>query len=307
MIYDYIIIDSKLLAFTTFHRKQGILKMLPLVTRAFKFNNIDYEKSKIVWALDVQKSNYRLSLWKDYKGHRLELQTRASKAEQIRRDKFTNEYLGLPKIFNLVGVNGIESVEADDMVSIVRHLRPNANILMISLDLDWLLNVDSKTHLLFFSTNTIYKTKEQVEDKIGIAPNLYTHQVALGGQGKDNILNLQQFGKSRFKKHLVDENNQLREDYGEIIDELLEQKKYGMTVNPKAKFKDWRTNYHLNLQLMNPIPISEVNINELKDFDNRLDSELPESTYEDFMLACYKQYNDIPEISFDEYTKLRKV
>lgn len=302
--YDYVIIDSKLLAFTTFHRRQSILKMLTVIARAFKFNNIDYTESKVVWALDVQKSHYRLNLWKDYKGHRAELQTRASKQEQARRDKFTKTYLEMPKIFKYLGVNGVPSVEADDMVSIVQHLRPNANILMLSLDLDWLLNVDEKTHLLFFSTNTLYTNKEQVEEKIGINPDLYVDQVSIGGQGKDNILNLQQFGKARFIKELTNNGN-LVDNFGEILDELLKKKKYGMAVNPKAKFNNWKDNYHLNLQLMNPVPINEVNIDELKEFDDSLDAELEKISYEDFMLKCYDIFSDIPEISnkeFDAFT-----
>jgi len=305
MTYDYIIVDSKLLAFSTYHRKQNILKTLPLVTRALKYNNIEYTNSTIVWALDVQKSHYRLGMWKEYKGHRVTLQTRASRTEQERRETFSKEYLELPKILKLIGVNGIESIEADDMVGVVQHLRPNAKILMVSLDLDWLLNVDENTHLLFFSTNTLYTTKEQVAEKIEIDPNLYIDQSAIGGQRKDNILNIQQFGKARFKKHLLDKNNKLKEDYGEIIDKLLEERKYGMQVSPKAKFKDWRANYHLNLQLMNSIPISEINIDELKKFDERLDKELIDKSYESFMMECFEQFADTPEISFDEYEKLR--
>lgn len=300
MNYDYIIIDSKLLAFTTFHRRQSILKMLTIITKAFKFNSIDYTKSRIVWSLDVQKSHYRLSLWKEYKGHRTMLQTRASKKEQARRDKFTKAYLEMPKVFKYLGVTGVPSVEADDMVSIVRHLRPTASILMLSLDLDWLLNVDNKTHLLFFSTNTLYTNKEQVAEKIGIDPELYVDQVSIGGQRKDNILNLQQFGKARFIKELV-KDNKLVDGFDKLIDKLLDERKYGMRVNPKAKFTTWKDNYHLNLQLMKPVPISDVDIDELKEFDDSLDSELERISYEDFMLKCYDIFSDIPEISNKEF------
>lgn len=303
--YDYIIVDSKLLAFSTFHRRKNILNTISLVTRALKYNNIGYDTSTIVWALDVQKSHYRVEMWKEYKGHRVELQKRSSKAEQARRAIFLNQYLELPDLLKDIGVNGIPSVEADDMVSIVRHLRPNSKILMISLDLDWLLNIDDNTHLLFFSNNTLYTNKKQVEEKIGFDPDLYVEMAALSGQRKDNILNLKQFGSMRFKKHLIDEEGNIVESYGEIIDQLLEAGKYGMCVNPKAKFNDWRTNYHLNLQLMKPIPIECVDIDELKEFDSRLDVANEDLSYEDFVMNCFNMFSDIPNIDDVEYKCLR--
>ena len=306
MKYDYIIVDTKLVAFQTFHRRQSILRTLPLVTRGLKFNNIEYQNSVIVWAGDIDKSLYRTTLWKEYKGHRKALQKRSSKAEQLRREDFINKYHQLHTLLADVGVNGIlKDLEADDMVSIIKHLRPNASILMISLDLDWLLNVDDKTHLLFFSTNTLYTNKKQVEEKIGISPDLYTTMSALGSQAKDNILNIKQFGNIRFLKHCVDDNGDLLENYGEIIDELLGTKKYGMRVNPKAKFPDWRDNYHLNLQLMNAIPIELVDIKELTALNKRLDVPHQALSYEDFMLKCFDMYEDIPNIDEVEYKKLR--
>lgn len=305
MNYDYIIVDSKLLAFSTFHRRQSILNTLSLVTRALKFNKIKYNDSTIVWALDVQKSHYRLGLWKDYKGHRVGLQQRSSRSEQERRKAFSDQYLKLPNILGDIGVLGIESVEADDMVSIIRELRPDAKILMISLDLDWLLNIDDNTHLLFFSTNTVYTNKEQVEAKIGINPDLYVTMSSISGQGKDNILNLKQFGIARFKKYLLDDKDELRTNYGDIIDELLESGKHGICVNPKAKFKDWRSNYHLNLQLMNSIPLTEVNIDELKQFDDTLDNKHTQLDYEDFVMKCFKVFNDIPMVDDKEFKNLR--
>ena len=306
MDYDFIIVDTKLMAFFGFHRRKPILNVVELILNSFIFNSINYEKSRIIFAHDIEKSEYRISLWKDYKGHRKAVQQRSSEAEQQRRAKFIEEYNKLPEVLQYLGTNAItKGVEADDIPSIVRHLYPDSNILLLSLDLDWLLFVDSKTHLLYFSTNTLYKTKEQVQDKIGINPDLYRVMSSIGSQAKDNILNIVQFGKGRFIKHLINEQGELREDYGEIIDKLLEEKKYGMKVHEKAKFKDWRSNFHLNLQLMSPIPIEKVNVNDLISFKKRLSEDLPQIDLETFLKKCYDLFEDIALTDYEEFRKLR--
>jgi len=177
--------------------------------------------------------------------------------------------------------------------------------LLLSLDLDWLLDVNDLTHVLFFSTNTIYKTEEQVTDKIGIAPHLYRFMASIGTQAKDNILNIKQFGTARFKKHLLTEAGELKEDFGDIVDELLQAKKYGMVVHENAKYKDWKDNLQLNLQLMSPIPIEEVDINELLKFKQRLVRKLPEINIEEFLRLCYDTFDDIALIDAEEFDDIR--
>lgn len=305
--YDYIIVDSKLWAYNTFHTRRPILDMLSQLMTTFRVNKIDPTNSRIVWAHDVDKSVYRTSMWKDYKGHRDKVAKRSSVAEQARRAKFIAEYKNTPKVLNYLGVQGItQGMEADDMVSILRHLRPDATILMMSLDLDWLLNVDTKTHLLFHKTNTLYTTKDQVENRLGIAPELYIHMAALGSQAKDNILNISKLGKVRFLKELV-VDGKLREDYGDVIDNILSTKKYGCEVNPLAKYRNWRDNYHLNLQLMRPIPINLVDQKQLELLDKRLDSSLPEITYEDFLMLCIDTFKHYPDITLEEFEACRNL
>lgn len=306
MVYDFIIIDTKLMAFYSHHRRQPILGVIELILNALKFNNIKYSQSRIIFAHDIDKSEYRTSMWKEYKGHRAKIQLRSSSEEQARREVFIQEYNKLPSLLKYLGTNAItKGVEADDIPSMVRHLYPNSSMLLLSLDLDWLVDVDDLTHVLYFSTNTIYKTEQQVEDKIGIQPHLYRLMSAIGTQAKDNILNIKQFGKARFKKHLLTEQGELKEEFGEIVDELLKIRKYGMEVHDKAKFPDWKSNLHLNLQLMTPIPIKEVDVNELIKFKQRLESKLPDITLEQFLRKCYDTFSDIALIGTDEFAELR--
>ena len=305
--YDYIIVDTKLWAYNTFHTRRPILDMLSQLMTTFRVNKINTTNSRIVWAHDLDKSVYRTTMWKDYKGHRDKIAKRSSVAEQTRRDNFIAEYRKTPKILNYLGAQGItQGLEADDMVSIIRHLRPNATILMMSLDLDWLLNVDDKTHLLFHKTNTLYATKNQVEERLGISPDLYVHMAALGSQAKDNILNISKLGKARFLKELV-VDGKLREDYGDVIDSILEAKKYGCEVNSLAKYTNWRDNYHLNLQLMRPIPINLVDQKQLESLDTRLDSVLPEIAYEDFLMLCIDIFRHYPDITQEEFEACRNL
>lgn len=306
MIYDYIVIDTKLMAFFGFHRRQPTLHVVELILNALSFNHIDYTKSRIIFAHDINKSEYRTSMWKDYKGHRQAIQLRSSVSEQERRAKFIKEYNKLPEVLQYIGTNAItKGVEADDIPSIVRHLYPSSSMLLLSLDLDWLIDVDELTHVLYFSNNTLFKSQEQVEDKIEVQPHLYRLMVSIGTQAKDNILNIKQFGKKRFKKHLLNEQGELKDDFGEIVDTLLKNRTYGMEVHQKAKYTDWKDNLHLNLQLMSPIPIDKVDINELTSFKKRLDSKLPDIDLEQFLRKCYDVYEDVPVLDYEEFDKLR--
>jgi len=157
-VYDYVVCDVKLLAYNSFHRHEPITNFLNIIMRALIFNKIKYKK--LVFAHDINKSEYRLSMYPDYKGHRKEVQSRDSDKEQSRRDEFIAKYKRLPTILKYIGlqinqIQGITNYEADDVISMIRGLEPDAKILGVSLDADWILNVDANTHILKYTTNTL--------------------------------------------------------------------------------------------------------------------------------------------------------
>ena len=286
MTYDYVVVDSKLHAYHTYHRKKPITTMISdLATMLQKFTY-----GRIVFAHDMDKSAYRLQMWDQYKGNRI-------KDTNDRHTTFIDQYTtALPTVLSHIGTNAIFSgVEADDTYHVIRTMFPDAKVLLLSLDLDWLLNVDQNTHLYFHTTGMLYTTPYNVSKKIGVSPHLYTTMVALGGQAKDNILNLQNLGKVRFHTYLVD-NGELRLDYLDVVADLVSTKKHGIKVNPKAKYTDWVANYELNLLLMGPAPIASFALKELNTFEKALLTPLPTPDLETFLKVALHELKSIPYI-----------
>lgn len=309
IVYDYVIVDSKLVAYNSFHRKQHATHMFKTIADALKFNKINFKK--VLYASDFNKSEYRLNMQHDYKGQRKEIQSRDNDKHKKEREAFLKDYMNLSKIFNDVGYSLQDlnsTLEADDLSNIIRTLKPKANILLFSLDEDWYYRIENtgtdkgNTHLLKYSKNELYTHEEQVEELYGLPFDILPHYSALKGQKKDSIYGLVNIAKARFKKHFlpypVDE-------WEDIANKLIEEKKYNLHIHPKAKFQDVKAQYHHNLLMMNPIPIHKVKPNELVIIKKALDSKPTDLTYEDFIRKCISIFNVFPTLQLEDYKLLK--
>jgi len=258
MVYDYVVIDTKLLAYNSFHRHEPITNFLNIVMRALIFNKIKYKK--LVFAHDINKSEYRLSMYPDYKGHRKDVQNRDSDAEQSRRDEFIAKYKRLPTILKYIGlqVNHIQDItkyEADDVISMLKGIEPEATILGISLDADWILNVDKNTHILKYTTNTLITDEGYCRETYDMGQEELREAWSILGQAKDGIYGISNIGLKRWAKFFAPLTPQARY---ELLEEWLKTRKYGCKIHPKAIFQDdWRENWKLNEQLMTFMTLHE--------------------------------------------------
>ena len=169
-IYDYVIVDSKLLAYNASYYRQGpVTNFLNIVMNALIFNKIKYKK--ILWAHDIYKSKYRLDMLPNYKGGRKKNQQKETDIDQSRREAFVAKYKRTPSILKYLGVNINENLqmEADDCTNLIHEMEPEANILAISLDMDWLFGAidNDKIDILRYDKNTLINSANINEYTLG--------------------------------------------------------------------------------------------------------------------------------------------
>ena len=296
MTYEYIVVDTKLLSYNaSYYRHEPITNFLNIVMRALIFNNIKYKK--LVFAHDINKSEYRLKLWEGYKGGRKKNQDKEHHVDQSRREEFVAKYKRLPTILKYIGlqVNHLPKVtnyEADDVPHLIRRLEPDAKMLLISLDGDWILNVDDNTHVLKYDTNTLITDENYTWEKYGMSTASLKDAWEVLGQAKDSIYNIYKLGLTRWAKHFAPLPEQERY---EKLQEWLDKNKYGCKVDSKAKFETWQDNHELNKKLMSFMEIedhTEFDIAYASDVLNGLELE-DKITYKEWVELCLMELEEV--------------
>lgn len=308
MTYDYVVVDSKLLAYNCFHRHEPITNFLNIVMRALIFNRIKYKK--LVFAHDINKSAYRLEMYPDYKGHRKEVQKRDSDNEQSRRDEFIAQYKRLPTILKYIGLQvnhlqGVTNYEADDVINIIKRLEPEATILGMSLDADWILNVDERTHILKYTTNTLITDEGYCRNTYDMGQEELREAWAILGQAKDGIYGISNIGLKRWAKHFVPLAPQARY---ELLEEWLKVGKYGAKIHPKAIFQDdWRENWLLNERLMSFMELEDHLESDVKYAKRVLEGlEVPDKIpYRQWLELCIMELNEVPPLDMKTFEALQ--
>jgi len=317
MVYDYVIVDSKLVAYQAgFHRRKHATAMFPQVITALDYNSIKFKQ--IIWAGDWGKSAYRLKLHPKYKGQREATSKKLPVADQLRKDDFLNDYQNLHDILDYVGITvqkKTSETEADDMRLLVRELAgPDANILLFSLDEDWYCDIQEgsagkgATHLLRYTKNQLIKTPEAVEHIYGLSGENLIDYNALCGQRKDNIYGIKQLGKSRFKKYFL---GKPKDEWFDILDGLIAKGTHGMHLDPASTCETPLDQYHQNLLLMNPMGLGEHTAGDIKYASEQLKGDYicdktDSACYNEFMLKCAKIFNGVlPPVSLGDFKLLR--
>ena len=303
MIYDYVVIDTKLLAYnSSYYRHEPITNFLNIVMRAIVFNGIKYKK--LVFAHDINKSEYRLDLWEGYKGGRKKNQDKETHVDQSRREEFVAKYKRLPTILKYIGlqINHLPKVtnyEADDVPHLIRRLEPDATMLLISLDGDWVLNLDENTHILKYDTNTLITDESYIWDKYGMGKDSLKDAWEVLGQAKDSIHNIYKLGLTRWAKHFAPLPEQERY---EKLQAWLDASKYGCKIDTKAKYETWQDNHVLNKKLMSFMEVedhTEHDVAYASDVLNGLcvDEKI---NYRDWVKLCLLELEEVPPM--DEVT-----
>ena len=309
MVYDYVIVDSKLLAYnSSYYRREPILNFLNIVMNALTYNRIRYKK--IIWAHDINKSAYRLDLWEGYKGGRKDKQDKEHHEDQSRREEFVAKYKRLPSILKYIGlqVNHIPKVtnyEADDVPNLIKELDPEARLLLISLDGDWVLNLDERTHILKYDTNTLIDSESYIYEKYGMSKDSLKEAWEIIGQEKDSIYGIKKLGLKRWANNFAHLPEQERY---EQVQEWLDERKYGCSIDHKAKYNTWQDNWELNKKLMTFMTINEHTESDVKFASEVIKGEHvePEITYREWIELCLMELNEVPPIDQRTFEALQR-
>lgn len=301
MVYDYVVIDTKLLAYNaSYYRREPITNFLNIVIRALIFNNIKYKK--LVFAHDINKSEFRLKLWEGYKGGRKKIQDSEHHTDQARRDAFVAGYKRLPTILKYIGyqVNHLPKVtnyEADDVPYLIRQLEPTAKMLLISLDGDWVLNLDDNTHILKYNSNTLITDEKYITEKYGMNKDQLKEAWEVLGQTKDSIYNISQVGLERWATYFVPlPTTQARL---ELLQIWLDKHKYGCKVDKLAKYDTWQDNYALNRKLMSFMELEDHDTNNIEYAKSVLNGYEVEDkiTYKEWVELSLMELGEVPPIT----------
>jgi len=219
-----LIVDTRLVAYETYHRRQGILNTIQLI---YDYANFYGGYSKIIFAWDSKYgSKRRKTLYKDYKGHRKEQVKKYG--DEKRLEKFNKEFSKMENIFKSLGnVVHIDGIEADDIANVVVELFSDKyEIYMLSSDKDWLSNLNKNTHQIHLKRGLI--TLENVYQEFGLFPNQILEIQALTGVAKENIKGVHKLGETRVKK-LFNEGYSIDEIIYKV-QEWVDIGKYGMKL-----------------------------------------------------------------------------
>jgi len=131
----YILVDTKILAYLAYQRKQRVHMTLENIEdslRALMFKE-PLSNYEVILAYDYGKSRYRQELHPAYKGHRSKAVDKHSEEELERYQQFQHEYRHvLPRLSAALGVRtiGVQGVEADDIISILANTTSSQVIIM---------------------------------------------------------------------------------------------------------------------------------------------------------------------------------
>ena len=228
MKYKYVL-DTKLAAYYISQRGQNISSIFNKVAEIL----YDLPKGDVYLAFDIGHSDFRESVYEEYKGQRRSQMDKCPLEEQEAHKQFNIDYASLVEGFNLLGMCtvAIDGVEADDIASLLCKQWENDGehkVTLITLDQDWYHMVIGTDNIRLYE----FPAKEFIYDK-GIQK---THGVknrrefsilkAIVGDASDNLKFLNNLAKVKGGKLFNDMIHDIHEPTNEeAIEYIIEKTK----------------------------------------------------------------------------------
>jgi 5'-3' exonuclease len=252
---DLLIIDTRLLAYETYHKHLPFISFVEFIS-SYVSNYV--LPNRIVWAYDSREgSKRRKELYPEYKAHRKELIK--TEAEKNRLQKFNDDYNKVESILQYLGnVIHLPGYEADDIANILTDkLKDKYNIWLLSSDKDWLVNLKADNiKQLHLKRGLI--TSDNVFEEFGVLPENIIKVQALAGVAKENIKGVYRLGEKRVYK-MLNEGLTINEII-DIIQEWVGIGKFGMKL-PDG-FSSVREMYEFNYEVLRPLVFDDLKKDE---------------------------------------------
>ncbi len=271
-----VVVDSKLLAYYFFHRREPAYKIFRKVAELLNDYGIHpNEIGKIVWAMDSNKKGYnkRKSVYPEYKAHRKELTKKKTQAEQARQKEFEKLYQNMESLFKYFGVPiAIGGIEADDVANIiVERFGEDYEIILVSSDRDWSFNFElTKTpkniKIIHLTRGLI--TKSNCEDKLEIPSEAALYFQVYAGIAKENVSGIVKLGKKTFMKYWKSVGGNVKKLHEVLKEDVLNGKR-GMSLPDDAT--DFDALIKRNLQILSPILYEDLTEEQKAEFKEQFD------------------------------------
>lgn len=191
-----VIVDSKLIAYNvSYNPTRSLIDVFEVVQNICE--DLEYTRkekvTRVVFAFDYEKSDYRLALWPLYKAGR----TYTAMPEDF-QDNYRRR---LPALAQALGVDvlGVSGVEADDLAGIlISQYKGNENIVCLTGDRDWIqlsiefdhVDIYDPKQLKYLTSDTCETVEEFLVEKV------------IKGDSSDNIKGLKFCGKVCFERFM---------------------------------------------------------------------------------------------------------
>jgi len=260
-----LIVDTRLIAYLAYHRKESIFKTFHYITSYADFYG---EYDKIIYAFDSPKgSKKRKELYSEYKAHRRAREQEQTSLEKERKKQFNKDYIHLYELFKFLG-NPIliDGLEADDIANIiVDKFKDKYQIYLLSSDSDWAMNLLNdnikQIHLVkgLITKGTCFQHYgKEVED--------ITFIQSLCGIAKENVKGVYKFGEGRCKSLLYKEGHNQTEVIN-IVQGWVDAGKYGCKL--PDNYSSVIDLYNFNYELLRPFTLGDLTKEELDSFKSQ--------------------------------------
>jgi 5'-3' exonuclease len=251
---NILIIDTKLMVYTNFHRGQNITKMLDDVANLYT-RVIGKAPDKIIFAMDKGKSK-RADVFPAYKAQRKEYLLTRPKAYQDSVKAFSEKYKKFEYFLKaFANVIAIDGVEADDVASILSEssLAQEGHIYLLSSDADWCKLIGPNVSVLHPGKG-LEITEANIEAIQGYTIREKILLDRYAGVAKENVPGLKRFGPKTFKKIWQEQG----EDEDKVRDIIIEKHSKKL---PEG-YESIDDLYHFNAELLRPFKYSDLSIEE---------------------------------------------
>ena len=160
-------------------------------------------KQRVIMCFDTCKSERRLNLYPDYKGHR---KTSLNPEQYAMFQRVFPAFIEICKKSGLSVLEG-DGYEADDYIALLSFmLRNNHLVTILSTDGDFPQLIDDRISI-YSPTKKITITKENFENVFGFKQKYYLDFKCMVGDASDNIGNIEGVGDKTAIKYILEYGN----------------------------------------------------------------------------------------------------
>jgi 5'-3' exonuclease len=288
--YDIIVVDSKLLMFTLYHKYIPYQNYLSYLYYFLK--DVKYKKLVFVFD-DILGSVHRKTLYPEYKGHR-KTSVKEPRLEHM-LDLYNNKlYEYLQHFGTCIKLSG---VEADDIAAFITESYEDSDkqILLASSDADWGSLITDNVHQLHFSRKKIITVDTYEEEYKMLIPTYYLDYQYLAGMKKENVYGIYKLGKARYCKAVSETNT--HDELLNLIQEWVDESKYGMKL-PEG-YNNVKEVYDMNKAILRHLKLNDLQDDVLTSFKKQFNTKCKCVSTEKYIDLGIKYFNGMSELNDD--------